>query len=570
MASCAALLAGLVSACHGSEKLRSSTAALVAPSLVDLGFGYAGETLTGELLVAAAGAAALTIVAIEPSSPELGADVALPLLLEPGAEQIILLRWTPATAGPLDAWLDLHLAGGAASVRVRLTGLALDVPDCQRPCNDGVFNPTLRACAYTPHEGPCDDGSVCTTGDTCVSGACRGEPISCDDGDACTANLCDPKTGCVFPPDPAYCDDHNACTVDACSMGVCSHETRPDGTPCDLASCTELFLCAAGRCGAYPIEIPGGGCIYVSVDYGDVEVGSTAERSVGVDGKETGLVVGPIDLSTPELSVEPASPVSVAPLSTQAFLLRWQPEQLGPHTGQVVLHTDTAWTWVVTTHGTAIVPSCDDHDPCTRDWYEPGPGWCMNIRDTQACPGKLTAKAVAAGTYDTCVILDNGSVKCWGAWCLGAGGRPTCGDDPGEMSDALPAVSLGSGLYAKAVAVGSSHACAILHDGSVKCWGHNVFGELGLGDTRSRGFGPGQMGDNLPAVDLGAGRRAKALVARENHNCALLDDGSVKCWGEGCYGEGGHMTCGGAPGEMGDNLPAVDLGGGRRARALAA
>ena len=80
------------------------------------------------------------------------------------------------------------------------------------------------------------------------------------------------------------------------------------------------------------------------------------------------------------------------------------------------------------------------------------------------------------------------------------------------------------------VSVGEGHTCAILDDKSVKCWGHNSNGQLGLGDKNNRGDNSGEMGDNLPAVDLGTGRVATVVSARGYfHTCALLDDTSVKC-----------------------------------------
>src|SRR6185503_20170300 len=105
--------------------------------------------------------------------------------------------------------------------------------------------------------------------------------------------------------------------------------------------------------------------------------------------------------------------------------------------------------------------------------------------------------------------------------------------------------------------------CALLSDGSVKCWGDNAFGRLGLGDTKNRGGAMGEMGDSLPAVDLGPGVTAAAIAAGENQTCAQLSGGSVKCWGQndaGQLGLGDTKNRGGAMGEMGDNLPAVDLG----------
>ena len=50
---------------------------------------------------------------------------------------------------------------------------------------------------------------------------------------------------------------------------------------------------------------------------------------------------------------------------------------------------------------------------------------------------------------------------------------------------------------------GGTHTCVLLDNTSLKCWGYNVSGQLGLGDTANRGDGPNEMGDFLPAVDLG-------------------------------------------------------------------
>jgi E3 ubiquitin-protein ligase HERC3 len=70
------------------------------------------------------------------------------------------------------------------------------------------------------------------------------------------------------------------------------------------------------------------------------------------------------------------------------------------------------------------------------------------------------------------------------------------------MGATLPAVSLGPGRTALQLSAGSSHTCARLDDGSVKCWGQSNFGQLGLGNTQSRGDGPGEMGAALPVVPL--------------------------------------------------------------------
>jgi Ca2+-binding RTX toxin-like protein len=66
----------------------------------------------------------------------------------------------------------------------------------------------------------------------------------------------------------------------------------------------------------------------------------------------------------------------------------------------------------------------------------------------------------------------------------------------------LAPVDLGTGRTAESIAPGVFHTCAVLDDDSIKCWGGNSSGELGLDDTVSRGDQPGEMGDALPAVDF--------------------------------------------------------------------
>jgi len=193
---------------------------------------------------------------------------------------------------------------------------------------------------------------------------------------------------------------------------------------------------------------------------------------------------------------------------------------------------------------------------------------------TNEAPACVGVVQVASGTEYTCALLDNGSVKCWGRndqGQLGLGDTDNRGDDPGEIGDDLPAVDLGTGRTAVAISVGADHTCVLLDDESVKCWGQNFAGQLGLGDTDSRGDDANEMGDNLPVVDLGTDRTAVAISAGTTHACALLDDGRVKCWGynnKGELGLGELGNRGSGANEMGDNLPVVDLGTGRTAVAI--
>jgi len=156
-------------------------------------------------------------------------------------------------------------------------------------------------------------------------------------------------------------------------------------------------------------------------------------------------------------------------------------------------------------------------------------------------------------------------VKCWGlnnSAQLGLGDTQNRGDGPGEMGAALPAVSLGPGRTAIQLTAGPGRACATLNDGLIKCWGLNQSGELGLGDTQWRGDGPGEMGAALPTVDLGPGRTTLQITAGGSHTCAVLDDRTMKCWGAnqaGQLGLGDAQNRGDGPGEMGANLPTGQL-----------
>jgi len=182
------------------------------------------------------------------------------------------------------------------------------------------------------------------------------------------------------------------------------------------------------------------------------------------------------------------------------------------------------------------------------------------------------AVSLSTGFFHTCAILDNGSLKCWGRnddGQLGLEDTDNRGDGGGEMGDALPAIFLGAGKTAVQVAAGYSHTCALLNDGAVKCWGANSTGVLGLGDELARGTNntDGSM-HTLPAVNLGVGRTAQQMSTNAGHTCVLLDNASIKCWGNNFYGQlglGDWSHRGDNAGEMGDALPAVDLGTGRTA-----
>jgi alpha-tubulin suppressor-like RCC1 family protein len=161
------------------------------------------------------------------------------------------------------------------------------------------------------------------------------------------------------------------------------------------------------------------------------------------------------------------------------------------------------------------------------------------------------ATAISAGAYHTCAVLPDGSVRCWG-WNgygqLGDSSLPSGDTAPGTIAQIHYET-----LKATAVAAGGFHTCALLEDGEVSCWGQNDAGQsLVVAYARDPAapavyITPSPIGSR---IGLGQGRSALALTAGATHSCALLDDFTVKCWGWNGEGELGI----GAPGNTSDPL----------------
>lgn len=106
-------------------------------------------------------------------------------------------------------------------------------------------------CSFEPSGSSCDDGSACTSPDSCDgSGACQpGAPLICDDANLCTDDSCSPASGCVFTNNSASCDDADLCTDgDVCSGGACQPGPPldcDDGDPCTAESCDAISGCAS-------------------------------------------------------------------------------------------------------------------------------------------------------------------------------------------------------------------------------------------------------------------------------------------------------------------------------------
>ena len=171
---------------------------------------------------------------------------------------------------------------------------------------------------------------------------------------------------------------------------------------------------------------------------------------------------------------------------------------------------------------------------------------------------------IVSGISHSCVNFEGGGIKCWGNGVfLGLGSKSNRGHSIGEMGSNLPFVNLGERKRAKSIAAGNQHTCAILNDDSLKCWGSNGDGQLGYGDTDIR-IAP----EATTVVNLGSGKTAKAISTGGSHTCAILNDGSLKCWGNNGNGQLGYedTTQRNAP----ETTMVVNLGSGKTAKAISA
>ena len=176
-------------------------------------------------------------------------------------------------------------------------------------------------------------------------------------------------------------------------------------------------------------------------------------------------------------------------------------------------------------------------------WGDPSPWW--NIQSKVEIDLEQTTVAICSGGNDyTCALSAQGQVKCWGDSGNSAGlgyGDIASRDPPysGDGSPRLPAVDLGTGRTARQISCDNYHRCALLDTNQVKCWGEE-FPDGEVSSRAVRGDEPGEMGDALPTLDLGAGRSAVSVACGPSKTCVILDNNQVKCWG--LYIESGVTT----------------------------
>lgn len=137
--------------------------------------------------------------------------------------------------------------------------------------------------------------------------------------------------------------------------------------------------------------------------------------------------------------------------------------------------------------------------------------------------------SIASGYNRECVLLQNGTVLCWGRNYNGELGDGTNVDRyvPVAVSGLNDASSITSGYY---------HACVILQNGTACCWGLNDVDQL-VASANNGVRTPGTVPVVVPGLT-----NVRSIATKVFHACAILEDGTPRCWGYNAYGQLGDGT----------------------------
>lgn len=156
------------------------------------------------------------------------------------------------------------------------------------------------------------------------------------------------------------------------------------------------------------------------------------------------------------------------------------------------------------------------------------------------CTASPCAIQIAAGTDQACVILSDKTVRCWGGNFMGEAGQsvPT---DGGYGTPVLAPLAVSGATGARELSLGAEHSCALLENGTLQCWGSNRYAQLAMA---ADGGLAGAVRSPTPVTIPVTGTAAN-VSAGFYHTCIRRTDGSVQCWGYNSHAQIGNVAADG-------------------------
>jgi len=397
---------------------------------------------------------------------------------------------------------------------VCLSDCSLDLTVCSGTCGDGIIQTGFAEQC----EGADLGGNSCLSlqlGEgtlTCAS-SCRLDTSGCELGSSCGDGIIDP-----------YSEDCDGPALDGQTCG--SLGQYPGALAC--SSCTWDFTGCGGTCGDGALQEEHEAC-------DETEFGAGTCREHGFF---SGHLVCAGDCTIDPSGCANATEVTGGFIHTCAVLENggvrcWganNNSQLG--TGDGLEHPTPAAVALLSS--ATVVSSGNSHTcalqggavACWGDNHEAQIGdGTTNQAETPVFVQMNEFLALEAGLYHTCAVRSGGAVWCWGDNDYRQVSQ-TAGDQP------TPVLVSGLGP-AQAVAAGEHHTCALLADGAVWCWGRNDFRQMGNAFTVAVQATPAAVAGLAGVTRIAAGN---------GHTCALLGDGTVRCWGRNDQGQLGNGT----------------------------
>ena len=438
-------------------------------------------------------------------------------------------------------------------------------PDAERTCENGLLAGDICTPWATCPAGTYVVGAPSGTADRSCAGCPSGTFSTTENVEACTPwSTCSPGSY-VSSPGSAVADQESA----PCTSGTYSSSANQ-------AACVPFGTCAAGS--AQAEGTPASEATCTTCEAGTHCAGGDAPKSPCGVGKNLDSWDHDGDPATACVlwtQCLPGNFVSVAGTATADRQCLPCPDgkiSKGPNAAACVDPPVVAGIATGASHSCARFTDGSVQCWGRNIFGELGDGTSTGRPSPASVPGLSGVVDVTASSSGTCAVFADGFVRCWGNYngplltlnpsaliqglsdvvelrggnshycarlsggsvrCWGSNGRGQLGHGS-SSSDSVPVpVTVSNLTGVTKLAVGNEHNCAVVTSGSVRCWGRNTAGQLGDGTTTNRTAPESAVPGVSGVIDIAAGA---------NHTCAVLADHTVSCWGENSQGQLGDGT----------------------------